>query len=178
MIERWRVAIHESAHSVVALALGGTCKSLSLHPEGRGIAVIDGLSSFDFAVATAAASAAEEALANELVPEPEPFHTRRKIPDCGSVPTADLAAISARFPLRTAASDEQTIARFCISGLEGEPERWAARYYLVREIARRVVEDRQQRILAVATALYSRGILREDEIKEEARKHERNHDRQ
>jgi hypothetical protein len=67
--DRWLTAIHESAHAVAAITLGGRCSRLVLHDDGGGAAFIDELSPTDDAIATAAASAAEELLGNTPAPE-------------------------------------------------------------------------------------------------------------
>lgn len=167
--ERWQVALHEAGHCCAAMALGGECTHLAIFPDGRGLAALDGLSPFDFAVARAAAAAAEEMLADEPappLPEPEPVHARRGI--CGSTPTAALAALASRFPREAATSDERAIAEYCITGLEHEPpERWGQRFRVVHAVAYRVVADHQRQILTVARALFTRGVLHTPDIEKE-----------
>ena len=165
--DRWQVAVHESAHGVAAIALGGTCSQLSVHSDGGGMAFIRGLIPFDNAVAVAAPKAASEILGDVQAPAIEPttelLDVRTSVADL--TPREKLANIAARFPPHSTPTDEQVIAAYCINGVEHEHERWAERYHLVHHIAYQVVRNHRDQILRVARELFMRGVLSQDEIK-------------
>jgi hypothetical protein len=164
---RWQTALHEASHAVTALALGGRCERLTIHSDGSGIASLDALSMFDHAVAVAAPVAAMQLFADEPAPSmPAPIAVAAddRGDSTDATPRPDLAVLSACQPRKFAASDASTVAAFCTHTLETQPERWASRYHLVHETARRVVEDHRQQILAVARALFSRGTLDRHDI--------------
>jgi len=163
---RWRTSIHESAHAVVAIVLGGKCDHLTLYPDDSGLASLDQLSPFDLAVSQAAASAAETLLADEIPPGPEPKpRTIAGREACDVSPSVDLAVLASRIPRGEAVSDERAVALFCIAGLEHEPpERWVNRFYTIHAVAQRVVSDHRDSILRVASLLYAKGVLSEGDI--------------
>jgi len=167
--DRWRVALHEAGHCCVSLALGGNCTGLAIFEDGHGVASLGGLSPFDNAIALAAGAVAEELVVSHDPASPDPFlrpaPTRNE--NCDMAMPAALADLAACFPLAEATPDAVKIAQYCIGGLEDEPERWADRYYFVRETARRVVADHTRQILAVARSLYSQGVLHEHDISKE-----------
>ena len=160
--DRWAVAIHEAAHCVCAIALGGQCSRLSI-----GMAVLHRLSDFNYAVAMAAPTAALELLADALPPEIEPAPELLDAADSlADLPPAEQRAYTTAISAGVA-TDSQTIARYCTSGLELEPpERWVDRYYLIHHHAYQVVRDHQAAILAVARELFARGVLSKSEIEE------------
>jgi len=163
---RWATAVHEAAHGVAAIVLGGECSQLSVHHDGGGLAFLDGLSPFDHAIVTAAPTAAAEILADVSPPEIEPttesFDVRPSICDLTPREKLEFAAkFSAGVP-----TDEQSIAAFCIAGLADQPLRWSERFYGVHHIADQVVSDHQTAILAVARELFARGTLSKSEITE------------
>ncbi len=167
--DRWATAVHESAHGVVAIALGGRCDQLCILHGGGGVAFIDQLSPFDFAIAVAAPTAAAELLADvpppEHAPTPANFDERESFADL--TPREKIEYIAAKFPENESPSDAHTIAQYCIRGLEDEPpDRWVSRYCTVHRAARDVVTDHRDQILAVATALFRDGILTKTQIEE------------
>ena len=161
---RWPTAIHEGAHGVAAIILGGKC-SLAILDDGSGIALIDGLSRFDHAVMVAAGVEAEQMLADATPPEtnprPESFHIRAEKSEL--TPADKLDSIASRFPPGSSPSDERVIAEFCIRPLN-EPRRWAERYFTIHAVAAKVVDDHRAAIVRVAHELFARGVLSGPEI--------------
>jgi len=166
MLDRWRTSIHEASHAVASIVLGGRCERLNLYPDDSGLALLRELSPFNHAVAVASAAAAEDLLADEIPPGPEPKPRTIAGREAFDVqPTVDLAVLASRLPHDEAISDERAIALFCIGGLEHEnPQRWVNRYYFVHVVAQRVVSDHRRQILAVASELFLRGVLHQHEI--------------
>jgi len=171
--ERWQTAVHEAAHACAALAIGGECSRVAIFSDGGGLATLDGLTPFGVAIATAAATAAVELLGSEPPPpppDPAALDVRQGVD--ALTPREEMAFLAVRFPLETVPGDDRAIALYCIGGFENEPERWADRYYKVHARARRVVEDHRQQILAVARALFARGVLRQPDIEKEIGSHD------
>jgi len=169
MNERWQTALHEAGHCVVATAIGGTCLSVAIWPDGGGMADLAGLTLFGTAITSAAAEAAIKLLADEPPPpDPDPAtpYARPGISDL--TPSEELQILATRFPTDAGISDDRAIALYCVEGVEHEgPERWVDRYYMVHARARRVVSDHREKILSVALALFARGVLRAPDIEKE-----------
>ena len=69
------------------------------------------------------------------------------------------AAASLKAQLRESPSDAVAIARWCIGGIEKQPQRWANRFHWIHREARLVVARHCQEIVEVAAGLFSRGIM-------------------
>ena len=163
---RWPTAIHEAAHGVAAIILGGECHEIGILDDDSGIALVDGLSRFDHAVMVAAGVEAEQMLADATPPEtnprPESFHIRAEKSEL--TPADKLDSIASRFPPGSSPSDERLVAEFCIGGLEAAPHRWAERYFTIHAVAAKVVDDHRAAIVRVAHELFARGVLSGPEI--------------
>ncbi len=162
-MNRWTVAIHEAGHAVAAFVLTGTRVVATVHENGGGAAwPLEELSPTDTAIMTAAG------------PHAEPLANRYAAPDIPPTVTGDtvssaLPTLETVAKLETAAelknvftksiSDHVVIARWCISGLEKHPERWAQRHAWVQSLARRLIRDHEKHIVDAARVLYLRGVV-------------------
>ena len=167
--QRWQTAIHESGHGVACVVLGGVCTRLAILPDGSGLAFNSCLSPFARAVSVAAGPTAELRLADCPPPATEPTPQAFDVVQCEiPEPTAAerLESIAARYPDGSVPTDAQTVAHFCIRGFETRPEKWVSRFDMVQLAAGELIRDHQTKILAVAAALFARGILTETEILE------------
>jgi len=159
--ERWRVALHESAHIVTARAVNSwNCTaSARVSDTGRGVATMPhGLTRFADAVASAAGTYGEES----------PFEApaRRRRPPLPPAETADgIRARAARQCNEEAAqanfagarSDDEAVAAYCISLHPGDPDEWVAAHARVHDEAKRLTWDLRDEIKRVAMTLFHRG---------------------
>ena len=166
--DRWTTAIHESAHAVCAVVLGGSCSLLTIHNDESGKAFLDDLSPFNTAVAVAAPTAAAELLSDvpppATEPAPELLNVRPSITELTPRETIDY--VVAKYPHGSTPTDAEVIAAYCTRGRETEPDRWVSLFHTVHRVARDVVTDHRDKILRVARELFARGILSETEIQE------------
>lgn len=58
-----------------------------------------------------------------------------------------------------AAPDHVVLARFCIGGIEDQPERWAKRHAWIRSVAERLIRSHERSIIEAARVLYLRGVV-------------------
>jgi hypothetical protein len=107
---------------------------------------------FDEALTTAAGDAAEGLAELHAAPQVPP------------APEMVVAYPEAATPLRAqllkeCVTDAVALARWCIGGVETQPDRWAKRLFWIRREAQFLVARHQQEIVQVATGLFARGII-------------------
>lgn len=164
-MSRWTVAIHEAGHAVAAFVLTGTRVVMTLHEDGGGAAwPLQDLPPADHAIMTAAGPLAEPLASRHSPPEisSTAADTSRSpppaLPTLESAATAETAA-ELKSDLARSPSDHVAIARWCIAGVEREPERWAQRHALVHTLAQRIVREHENSIVEAARVLYLRGVV-------------------
>lgn len=163
-MSRWVVSIHEAGHAVAAFALTGTRVVMTLHEDGGGAAwPLRNLSPTDQAIMTAAGPLAEplaERYAEPDVPPPIAGPGKWPPPRLPTLETAATAETAAELKsdLARSPSDHVAIARWCIAGVERDPERWAQRHAWVHTLAERLVRDHEEHIVEAARVLYLRGV--------------------
>lgn len=152
---RWRVCMHEAGHAVAGRAALKRAVRAVVYDDNVGAAYL-GIAdasprTFEEALAVAAGPAAE-ALADKYVPPqvPPPVALEAAYPELAKPLIAQL---------RQSPSDAVAIARWCIRGVEKQPERWANRYNWIHREARIFVARHQQEIVDIATGLFTRGIM-------------------
>ncbi|MBL9033099.1 MAG: hypothetical protein JNM80_15485 [Phycisphaerae bacterium] len=84
--------------------------------------------------------------------------TPPSLPTIESLGTSEAAA-ELKSDLARSPSDHVAIARWCIEGIEDQPERWAQRHAWLQTLAARLVRDHEQQIVEAARALYLRGVV-------------------
>lgn len=167
--DRWRTAIHEAAHAVAGLRLGGRVDGLLLVADG-GLAHCDELSPDNHAFMTAAGPNAER-LADEYDAPDGPLASYKEIatnelPEgtsndfAWSCSFADVQGVS-----QTAKSDARTLAEWAITSHEHEPESWARRVTFAKRVAAELVDRNADAIARIAERLFIQGRLTGDEIK-------------
>lgn len=150
---RWRVCLHEAGHAVAGRLVLKRGVRAVVYDDNVGGAYVDVSipRTFEEALVIAAGPAAESLVekypAPEVPPPPALKTTYRKT-------TAPLMA-----DLRQSPSDAAAIARWCIGGVEGQPERWSSRFYWIHREADLFVTRHQGEIVDAATGLYQRGIV-------------------
>lgn len=162
-MKRWTVAIHEAGHAVAAFVLTGTRVVATLHENGGGAAwPLEELSPTDTAIMTAAGPFAEPLINRYAAPDIPPSVTSNTpspaLPTLETVVTVETAA-DLHKAIARAVPDHITIARWCIAGVEKQPERWAQRHAWVHTLARRIISDHEKHIVEVARVLYLRGVV-------------------
>lgn len=162
-MNRWMLSLHEAGHAVAAWALTGTQAIATLHDGAAGAAwPLEDLSPTDHAIMTAVGPLAE-ALAHQ---HPEPVIVPRVAGDTPprALPTVEtIASVEMATELRRGRSraipDHVVLARFCIAGVEDQPERWPQRHAWVQTLAARLIRDHEQSIVEAARVLYLRGVV-------------------
>ncbi|HRQ74693.1 MAG TPA: hypothetical protein PK098_02120 [Phycisphaerales bacterium] len=157
-MDRWTLSLHEAGHAVAfhVLSHGGTVTA-TLHEFGSAAWHGSDLMPTDSAMVTAAGPLAESLAERHTSPELPPTSVDRP-PVVETLATAETAA-GLRNDMRKALPDHVHIARFCISGVEGQPERWARRHVWIHLIAERLIRDHERSIVEAARVLYLRGIV-------------------
>ena len=152
---RWRVCIHEAGHAVAGHQLLKCTARAVVYNDGVGVADIDvdttNVRTYEEALAVAAGAAAEF-LAEEYAPPQV----------ASSAPLETLypeQAVTLKAQIRKYPPDAVAIARWCIRGIEKEPDRWARRFYWIHREARIFVARHHQEIVEVATGLFAKGIM-------------------
>lgn len=162
-MNRWTVSMHEAGHAVAAFALTGTRMLTTLHQNGGGAAwALEELSPTDHAI-MAAAGPLSEHLANryaaqEFSPLVASDTPPPELPTLETVATVETAA-ELHKAIARAVPDHITIARWCIAGVEKQPERWAQRHAWVHTLARRLISTHEKSIVKTARVLYLRGVV-------------------
>ena len=173
----WKLAIHEAGHGVIAIVLGGQCTGVAIYGGGGG-ARLDGLDHHDelgtlfsrrHAIATAAGPAAEVLADRFPVPTETPAAHRKLTIDEFLANPDDVRNLIADNQARPdedrfLVSDDRKIAEWAIGGNEQFPETWAGRVADVHRAAAELVEQNAEAIARLATALYVRGSLDEDQV--------------
>jgi hypothetical protein len=152
---RWRVCIHEAGHAVAGRQL--------LKCTVRTVVFDDGIGAADIGIDTTALRTFEEALAVAAGPAAEFLAEKCAPPQVPpSAPLETLypeRALPLKAQLQKAPSDAVAIARWCIRGIEKEPDRWANRFHWIHREARIFVARHHQEIVEVATDLFTERIL-------------------
>lgn len=164
-MSRWTTSLHEAGHAVAAHVLTGTRVVMTLHEDGSGAAwPLKELPPTDSAIMTAAGPLAEPLAARHDPPDipgytgvTSPF-LRPALPTLESAGTPETTAELKR-DLAQCVPDDVAIARWCIAGVEREPERWAQRHAFVHALAQRIIRDHEQSIVEAARVLYRRGVV-------------------
>lgn len=169
---RWEVALHEAGHLAAALALNGRVAHASIGHDGSGIAHCECPSSSDAAFMVAAGPVAQELLADVPAPTEEAESYKSKVPSIlpllfeGSDAEECRAITAARGVTRglQTESDERFLALWAITGFEDYPEKWLDRVVFARYVAAKIVTANREEIVRIATALYHRTTIFEQEI--------------
>ncbi|MDX9911443.1 MAG: hypothetical protein RBS39_06400 [Phycisphaerales bacterium] len=162
-MNRWTLSLHEAGHAVAASVLTGTRAIATLHDGGGGAAwPLDDMSPTDRAIMTAVGPLAE-ALAHR---HPAPGISRHAVDDTPSpaLPTIEtIAGVEMATDLRREMSrvvpDHVALARFCVAGIENQPERWAQRHAWIQSLAKRLISTHEKSIVKTARVLYLRGVV-------------------
>ena len=154
---RWKVALHEAGHLVVACItskryfagaqiLFNECAPCAYLPEQDD----------DFLSAAAvAAGRAAEALAEQHDPPWVPMYRGKPLPEFRTR-AVRKALTSDR---RTSMPDPVFLARWAIAHVEDEPLRWAQRLRWIYRVAEHYVGEHAAAVLALARILYVQGIV-------------------
>lgn len=157
-MNRRALSLHEAGHAVVAWTLTGKRAIATLHQGGGGAAwPLEEMSATDNAIMTAAGPVAESLADRYQAPE-LPSAMASGPPTVETIATAATAAVL-RHEIEHAAPDHVVLARFCIAGIENEPERWSRRHAWIRSVAQRLVCDHECSIVETARLLYLRGVV-------------------
>lgn len=153
---RWKTCLHEAGHAVAGHWLLKRRVKAAVYEADVGEAYLDIEAAvprtFEEALSVAAGPAAEE-LADDMTP-PQASPPAPALTVTHAEAVAPLVA-----QLRQSPRDAVALALWCIRGIEGEPERWAKRFYWIRREAGLFVACHRQEIVAVAAELYARGIV-------------------
>ncbi len=153
--DRWRTCLHEAGHAVAGRVLVGNVARAVVFGDGCGAAYLGSDASvsvsFEQALAVAAGPAAEMLTSRYTPPDGAPA---RALEAAYGEPAAAL-----RKELRESPTDATTVARWCIAGVEDQPERWVSRFHWIHREARLFVAGHQDQIAETAAALYGRGIV-------------------
>ena len=152
---RWRTCLHEAGHAVAGRVLLGDVARAVVFGDGCGAAYLrsdaSSHASFEQALAIATGPAAEMLASRYTPPNGAPA---RALEAAYGEPAAAL-----RKGLRESPTDADAIARWCIAGVEDQPERWVNRFHWIHREARLFVAEHQDQIVETAAALYGRGIV-------------------
>lgn len=164
-MNRWTVALHEAGHAAAGFALTGSRVVATLHSDGGGAAwLIDELPPTDRAIMTAAGPLAESLADHHAPPDADPTSavqpavSPRALPTLESIATPETTA-DLQSSIARAVPDHVSLARWCIAGVEDQPERWAQRHAWITRLATRLVGEHETQIVEVARVLYLRGVV-------------------
>ncbi|MCC6951313.1 MAG: hypothetical protein IT433_07685 [Phycisphaerales bacterium] len=162
-MNRWIVSLHEAAHAVAACVLTGTRVVATLHQNGGGAAwPLDDLAPTDNAIMAAAGPLAEALAERYSAPEHPSLvacdTTPPPLPTVETVATVRTAAELRSIVVR-GIPDHVVIARWCIAGVEKQPERWAHRHAWIQSLAKRLIRSHEKSIVEAARVLYLRGVV-------------------
>lgn len=156
-MNRWTLSLHKAGHAVATHALTGAPATATLHDaEGAAWTAAD-MSPTDRAIMTAAGPLAERLADRYPAPELPPAIASRP-PTAETIATGETAAKLHR-QMRQAVPDCVVLARFCIAGIEDQPERWARRHAWIRSMADRLTRPHENSIVEAARVLYLRGVV-------------------
>lgn len=162
-MNRWMLSLHEAGHAVAAWTLTGTQAIATLHDGAAGAAwPLEDLGPTDRAIMTAVGPLAE-ALAHRY-PAPEIVRhvggdtPPRALPTVETIATVEMAT-ELRREMTRAVPDHVVLARFCIAGVEHQPERWAQRHAWIQSLANRLISSHEKSIVQTARVLYLRGVV-------------------
>jgi len=135
----------------------------TLHDGGAGAAwPLDDMSPTDRAIMTAVGPLAEALAHRHFAPEIVrhiPGDTpSRALPTLEMVATVETAAHLRSIVVR-AIPDHVVLARWCIAGVENQPERWAQRHAWIQSLAKRLIRANEKSIVETARVLYLRGVV-------------------
>lgn len=157
-MNRWTLSLHEAGHAVAAHALTGARATATLHDGGGGASWPSAdMNPTDGAIMTAAGPLAELLADRHAAPELWPAIASRP-PTVETIASAETANELRREMVR-AVPDHVALARFCITGIEHQPERWAQRHTWIRSVAQRLINSHENSIVEAAQVLYLRGVV-------------------
>jgi len=162
-VNRWTLSLHEAGHAVAASVLTGTQAIATLHDGAAGAAwPLEDLSPTDRAIMTAVGPLAE-ALAHRHSQPETVRHVAgdtppRALPTVETIASVEMATELRRDRSR-AIPDHVVLARFCITGVEHQPERWAQRHAWIQSLAKRLISSHEKSIVNTARVLYLRGVV-------------------
>ena len=164
---RWRVCLHEAGHAVAGRVMLKRTVRAVVYGDNVGAAYLDIAdaipATFGESLAIAAGPAAE-ALADSHPPPDAPLLVPLEV-------TYAEQVIPPREHLRECLPDHIAVARWCIGGIEKQPDRWAKRYNWIHREAQIFVARHRQEIVDVAMVLYVRGItMLQTELHEAAKR--------
>ena len=152
---RWRTCLHEAGHAVAGRALLGDTARAVVFGDDCGGAYLgsdaSALATFEQALAVAAGPAAEMLASRYTPPDGAPA---KALETAYGEPAAAL-----RKELRESPTDAAAVARWCIAGVEDQPERWVNRFHWIHREARLFVAGHRDQVVETAAALYGRGIV-------------------
>ena len=156
---RWELSLHEAGHAVAAHVLtAGKPAAAVLQDQNSGMAwPLVEMTPTDRAIMTAAGPLAEPLADRHPAPELPPAIADRP-PTVETIADAETAA-DFQNDLKRGVPDDVAIARWCISGIEGQPERWARRHVWVHSLAERLICNHERSIVEAARVLYLRGVV-------------------
>lgn len=162
-MNRWTLSLHEAGHAVAASVLTGTRAIATLHSGTGGAAwLLEDMSATDRAIMTAVGPLAEALADRHSEPAGVTDIAGRTpppaLPTVETIAGAEMANELGREASR-ALPDPVALARFCIAGIEHQPERWAQRHAWVQSLARRLIRDHEKHIVDAARVLYLRGVV-------------------
>ncbi|MBK9118004.1 MAG: hypothetical protein IPM18_00125 [Phycisphaerales bacterium] len=154
MSERWRIAVHEAGHAVAAYRLGAWPGLVAITGPSTGLAVsaMDG-PGWAVAVVAAAGPAAERFAAEYAAPRREPLPAART----ADVATRQVAMVRAAFPPESLVDDGATIGAWAAAARDGAGR--LSRLCAVHAAARLLVMLHAAQVLAVARAVFARGVV-------------------
>jgi hypothetical protein len=157
-MDRWTLSLHEAGHAVAfhVLSHGGTATA-TLHEIGGAAWYGSDLMPTDSAMVTAAGPLAESLAERHPAPELPPASVNRP-PVVETLATTETST-ELRNDMTKALPDRVHIARWCIQGVEDQPERWVRRHVWIHSVAERLIRKHENLIVEVARALYLRGIV-------------------
>jgi len=151
---RWRISLHEGGHAIAGRRLLKQTARAVVYDDNCGAAYVgNGVEARSFEESlTIAAGPAAEALAVDVAPPAVPPAPPLEV-------TYGEKAAFIKNDIRESLPDPVVIARWCIAGIEKEPDRWAKRFYWLRCEAEMFVAAHKQAIVRAATDLFTRGII-------------------
>jgi len=168
--DRWSTSIHESAHCICALILGGKCDAIVVENDGGGYAKIHELDNARFTYAVAAGPASRRLVPEYLPPDLPPDSQSVSLLSIGQQSSfgeaSDAALSRIALAAMTGPSDESIIAHYSVDGHEDDPSCWERRARFVMRLAEEIVSDNVELIIKLAQELFRRGKLNATEINE------------
>lgn len=157
-MNRWTLSLHEAGHAVAAHALTGAKATATLHYGGGGASWPSAdMNPTDRAIMTAAGPLAELLADRYTAPELSPSSAAR--PPTAETIVSPETATALRRELVRAVPDHVALARFCIAGVEHQPERWAQRHVWIRSVTQRLIQSHKTSIVDAARVLFLRGVV-------------------